>query len=354
MVIGIITVFLAVYDSMGTAQPVRHKPAGPQDFRGVKWGSSEAVATELLRTTADSFALSGPRGGKDYEWSCEDASFGRQCRYQYEFGKDVQAVAFLNFVNDSFQSVDITWPQFDFAFVLKTFETRFGKASEIGTTVLQNAMGATFNSTWFRWRWPGRTLIVKAYGSNIERCAATLKTDKWDLSLRQMEDKDVRDAASKLTDSVGGERAAAHHGGAQQPQRTPITNNPQTIDRFASHPDRPYIVINGDDVDSLFSKGVLFLDARRTSVYEEGHIPGARPFSVWEPEIDDKVNNLVAERISARDLPIVIYCSGGDSEDSHVLAQKLWNTQFNNIYVYEHGFPDWQKRGRAISTGPNP
>jgi rhodanese-related sulfurtransferase len=128
------------------------------------------------------------------------------------------------------------------------------------------------------------------------------------------------------------------------------------IKRFPPHPDKPYVEIHGDDVAWLHAKGVLFLDARRTSVYEQGHIAGARPFSVWEADVDDKVNKLFAERSDPREqaLPIVIYCSGGDCEDSHMLAQKLWGIQFNNVYVYKDGFPDWQKRGGAIHRGSEP
>ena len=50
----------------------------------------------------------------------------------------------------------------------------------------------------------------------------------------------------------------------------------------------------------------------------------------------------------------MIYCSGGDCEDSHMLAQKLWGIQFNNVYVYKDGFPDWQKRGEPVHTGASP
>jgi rhodanese-related sulfurtransferase len=138
--------------------------------------------------------------------------------------------------------------------------------------------------------------------------------------------------------------------------RQPTTDNRQPTDRFPPHPDKAYVELHGDDVAWLHSKGVLFLDARRTSVYEQGHIPGARPFSVWESDIDEKVNKLYAERSDPKDqnLPIVIYCSGGDCEDSHMLAQKLWGIQFNNVYVYKDGFPDWQRRGEPIHTGANP
>jgi rhodanese-related sulfurtransferase len=131
---------------------------------------------------------------------------------------------------------------------------------------------------------------------------------------------------------------------------------PDILAKFQQHPDKPYIEIGYDDVKALHDKGVLFLDARRTSVYEQGHIPGARPFSVWESDIDEKVNKLFDERSSpeAQALPIVAYCSGGDCEDSHMLAQKLWGIQFNNVYVYKDGFPDWQKRGGPVRTGATP
>jgi rhodanese-related sulfurtransferase len=123
--------------------------------------------------------------------------------------------------------------------------------------------------------------------------------------------------------------------------------------RFQPHPDKAYVEIGGEDVMLLHSRGALFLDARRTSVFEEGHIAGARSFSVWEADIDDKVNALFGERSDPREqnLPIVIYCSGGACEDSHMLAQKLWAIQFNNVYVYKDGFPDWQNRGGAVRTG---
>jgi rhodanese-related sulfurtransferase len=126
--------------------------------------------------------------------------------------------------------------------------------------------------------------------------------------------------------------------------------------RFKPHPAQAFIEISGADASLLHANGVLFLDARRTSVYEAGHVAGARTFSVWESDIDDKVNALFGERSDAadQDRPIVIYCSGGACEDSHMLAQKLWGIQFNNLYVYKDGFPDWQDRGGAIRTGSQP
>lgn len=128
------------------------------------------------------------------------------------------------------------------------------------------------------------------------------------------------------------------------------------LSKFVPHPNQASIDITGEEAAALHAAGALFLDARRTSVYEAGHIVGARSFSVWESDIDDKVNALWEERNDPADQnePIVIYCSGGACEDSHMLAQKLWGIQFNNVYVYKDGYPDWQKRGGAVKTGGQP
>lgn len=151
--------------------------------------------------------------------------------------------------------------------------------------------------------------------------------------------------------------ATATSAPAPAPAPAPPAPSPaDTLARFKPHPSQAYIEISGADAAALHAAGVLFLDARRTSVYEQGHITGARTFSVWESDIDDKVNALYGERSdpSDQDKPIVIYCSGGACEDSHMLSQKLWGIQFNNIYVYKDGFPDWQNRGGAIKTGGQP
>ncbi len=139
----------------------------------------------------------------------------------------------------------------------------------------------------------------------------------------------------------------------QQPATTTPSRSENILGRFPPHKDKAYIEISGNDVAWLHSKGVLFLDARRSKVYEEGHIAGARSFSVWESDVDDKLKQLLDEGRD-QDAPIVIYCSGGDCEDSHMLAEKLWGVFFSNVLVYKDGFPDWQKRGGAVRTGTRP
>jgi rhodanese-related sulfurtransferase len=153
-----------------------------------------------------------------------------------------------------------------------------------------------------------------------------------------------------------GNLATGNSASSTTDNRQPTTPAKTDLTKFQPHTDKPYIELAYADVAALHGANALFLDARRSSIYEGGHIAGARPFSVWESDIDDKVNKLFEERSdpSSQAKPIVVYCSGGECEDSHMLAQKLWGIQFNNVYVYKDGFPDWQKHGAAVHTGTAP
>lgn len=134
------------------------------------------------------------------------------------------------------------------------------------------------------------------------------------------------------------------------PAAAPAAGN----DAFPPHPDKAWLEVSGDQVAALFArKDVPVLDARRTSVYAQGHMAGARPFSVWEGDIDDKVQAFFREGLDQR-APVVVYCSGGECEDSHMLAEKLYKVGFDNVLVYRDGFPDWQKRGLPVASGPKP
>ena len=122
---------------------------------------------------------------------------------------------------------------------------------------------------------------------------------------------------------------------------------------FPPHPDKAAVEITPGDVQLLHRRGVLFLDARRSSVYAEGHIAGARSLPVWESDIDTRVKGLYEEGLDQR-APVVIYCSGGNCEDSHMLAEKLYMVGFDNALIYKDGFPDWEKRRLAVTRGENP
>jgi rhodanese-related sulfurtransferase len=133
----------------------------------------------------------------------------------------------------------------------------------------------------------------------------------------------------------------------------PAAFEPDLAKEFPPHPDKAAVEISSESVELLHSRKALFLDARRSSVYAEGHIPAARSFPVWESDIDARVKALYDEGLDQR-APVVVYCSGGNCEDSHMLAEKLYMVGFDNVLIYKDGFPDWQKRRHPVATGANP
>lgn len=146
--------------------------------------------------------------------------------------------------------------------------------------------------------------------------------------------------------------ARPESGGAATAAAAPAA--PAVADKtFPPHPDRPSADISGEDALLLHSRGTLFIDARRSKVFEEGHVRGARPFPVWESDIDARVKALYDEGLD-QSAPVVVYCSGGNCEDSHMLAQKLYMVGFDNVLVYTGGFPDWEARKAPVEKGAAP
>lgn len=88
----------------------------------------------------------------------------------------------------------------------------------------------------------------------------------------------------------------------------------------------------------------VFVDARSQEQYEQGHIKGAVSFPAWD--FDSRIEAFLDRYPSDR--PLVIYCSGRECEDSHMLAKQLSDIGFSNVKVYIDGFPAWQAEGFPI------
>jgi len=95
---------------------------------------------------------------------------------------------------------------------------------------------------------------------------------------------------------------------------------------------------------------VLFVDARPERDYREGHIRGALSFDVND-----------FERAAPRALPllpagaeILVYCSGGDCDDSVMLARRLREMGYKDVKLFEDGFLPWKKAGLPVATGDAP
>ncbi len=131
-----------------------------------------------------------------------------------------------------------------------------------------------------------------------------------------------------------------------RPGTTPLPTKPLEI--AASSPIRE---ISGQEAWKAFQSGVPFLDARRRAEYAEGHIAGAWCTPVWESDLDDRLISFKAARRPGPEDSIVIYCSGGDCRDSHLLAAKLLNEGYDHLLIYRDGFPDWVAQKHPVEKG---
>jgi len=111
--------------------------------------------------------------------------------------------------------------------------------------------------------------------------------------------------------------------------------------------------ISSQEALELFDKGVPFLDARRSADYLEGHIRGAWRLPVWEAELDERLTRFDATGLPLKS-PVVLYCSGGDCQDSHLLASRLMALGYRNLLIYRDGYPDWVAKGRSTAQGEQP
>lgn len=93
----------------------------------------------------------------------------------------------------------------------------------------------------------------------------------------------------------------------------------------------------------------VFVDARKPSDFEEGHVPGAIPFDHYYP--DGYIEPVLAA-IDAADA-IVVYCNGGECEDSVLVCGDLieLGIPYHSIYLFAAGWEAWTNADHPIEVG---
>jgi rhodanese-related sulfurtransferase len=102
--------------------------------------------------------------------------------------------------------------------------------------------------------------------------------------------------------------------------------------------------------DPRYAAGqIVFIDARDDEHYTAGHIPGAYQFDHYHP--DRYVATVLgAAAIAER---IVVYCNGGDCEDSELAAIDLqsFGVPVDKLVVYGGGITEWKERQLPLEAG---
>lgn len=124
------------------------------------------------------------------------------------------------------------------------------------------------------------------------------------------------------------------------------------------HPAHEFQTINTARVEAIVdgsdpaSANTLIIDARDAEHFEEGRIPGAVRcyFSTLEEDFQ-----AIKELAVDAGYQLVIYCNGGECEDSLNLCHALVlerGVPKENILLYEDGWEAWNQDGRPTETGP--
>jgi rhodanese-related sulfurtransferase len=99
----------------------------------------------------------------------------------------------------------------------------------------------------------------------------------------------------------------------------------------------------------LFDAGtVVIIDARSTTEYEEGHIPGS--INIPHDRIPEFMNVLNNE--ISTDARIVCYCRSLTCDFSDLLATELKVIGYTNVSVFSGGWEQWTNAGYPSETGP--
>ncbi len=92
-----------------------------------------------------------------------------------------------------------------------------------------------------------------------------------------------------------------------------------------------------------------FIDARDDDHYAAGHIPGAYQFDHFRAErFQEQMLMLLPTSMK-----VVVYCNGGDCEDSESAALFLLALGANpdTLSVYTGGIAEWEEQGLPVETG---
>ncbi len=167
----------------------------------------------------------------------------------------------------------------------------------------------------------------------------------------------VRETPPTPTAQTPAASAAPAADDAPPPNSIPVPSTAEAQPPAAKnhYPDIPEtdlpITVSLEKAKDLYDRrGLLILDARDMEEYGEGHIKGAEA-----APYDDKVADTDwMEKTAADPRPILVYCTGGECELSHDLADEILRTGHRRVMILIAGYEDWRQAGYPTATGVTP
>jgi len=121
---------------------------------------------------------------------------------------------------------------------------------------------------------------------------------------------------------------------------------PQSLDNM---PHQPLELQLNEAYEYFQHRSAIFIDARTSLEYNEGHIPQAvsiplQSFDYQTPILVDFPMNQM----------MITYCEGESCSESIDLAMHLNEIGFTNVCIYIGGWEEWQAAGYPVKEGDQP
>lgn len=122
---------------------------------------------------------------------------------------------------------------------------------------------------------------------------------------------------------------------AASPEPLPLLRQP-VLDEY-----EPWPVVEGEAVLAHVNNGTaILIDARPVEDYQRGAIPGAinLPYNDFQAYFTEMSEALPLEEL------YIVYCSGGNCDDSHEVLTQLEAFGFEQLMLYKLGWEEWYKK----------
>jgi rhodanese-related sulfurtransferase len=103
---------------------------------------------------------------------------------------------------------------------------------------------------------------------------------------------------------------------------------------------------------ALAARNTLIFDARPSSFFAQGHVPGA--LNLARDDFAHDYRRLGSVLKDAQDKPIIVYCGGGDCHDSRLVANALLTLGYGDVSVFTGGWQEWSAANLPVATGNGP
>jgi len=167
------------------------------------------------------------------------------------------------------------------------------------------------------------------------------KTENMDsVSEKNIESKPIKDTAKTTNTIAEKEKDQNEEIVEKKPEKKKVNPQAQELDKS----DEEFGIISYQQIkDRINNDNFLIIDARSAEEYAKGHIGNAVNIFPYE---DDEGAYFQKIYTQPRDKKILIYCTGGTCDLSHKLAKDMKTAGFENLFIYEGGWDEWEEKSK--------